>query len=126
MPYKVKKQGDKYAVYKKDTGKLVGRTAGNKEALRKYLSALHLNANESSIKLADLLKEAENVHIPYMYSAQGFSCKVCKYYYLDDGVHKCSSADYKDYKGTTTLVDDKQNPIKDPSKWCSDWFEPSV
>ena len=47
MPYKVKKQGDKYVVYKKDTGKRVGATAGNKEALRKYLAALHLNANES-------------------------------------------------------------------------------
>lgn len=46
MPYKVKKQGDKYVVYKKDTGKRVGATAGNKEALRKYLAALHLNANE--------------------------------------------------------------------------------
>jgi hypothetical protein len=47
MPYKVKKQGDKYVVYKKDTGKRVGTTAGNKEALRKYLAALHINANES-------------------------------------------------------------------------------
>jgi hypothetical protein len=47
MPYKVKKQGDKYVVYKKDTGKRVGATAGNKEALRKYLAALHINANES-------------------------------------------------------------------------------
>ena len=47
MPYKVKKQRDKYVVYKKDTGKRVGATAGNKEALRKYLAALHLNANES-------------------------------------------------------------------------------
>ena len=47
MPYQVKKQGDKYVVYKKDTGKRVGATAGNKEALRKYLAALHLNANES-------------------------------------------------------------------------------
>lgn len=47
MPYKVKKQGDQYVVYKKDTGKRVGSTAGNKEALRKYLAALHINANES-------------------------------------------------------------------------------
>ena len=53
MPYKVKKQGDKYIVYKKDTGKRVGATAGNKEALRKYLAALHLNANESIVSEAD-------------------------------------------------------------------------
>lgn len=46
MPYQVKKQGDKYIVYKKDTGKRVGATAGNKEALRKYLAALHINAKE--------------------------------------------------------------------------------
>ena len=46
MPYKYKKVGDKYVVYKKDTGKRVGSTAGNKESLRKYLAALHINANE--------------------------------------------------------------------------------
>jgi len=72
MPYIARKQGDKYAVYKKDTGKLVGHTAGNKEALRKYLAALHIHANESinieemktskPIKLASLIKlqESEN------------------------------------------------------------------
>ena len=53
MPYKVKKQGDKYVVYKKDTGKRVGATAGNKEALRKYLAALHINAKESTMNEAD-------------------------------------------------------------------------
>ena len=46
MPYKVKKQGSKYVVFKKDTGERVGATAGNKEALRKYLAALHINAKE--------------------------------------------------------------------------------
>lgn len=46
MPYKVKKQGDQYVVYKKDTGKRVGATAGNKQALRKYMAALHINAKE--------------------------------------------------------------------------------
>ena len=49
MPYLVKKQGDKYVVYKKDTGKRVGATAGNKEALRKYMAALHINAKEGVI-----------------------------------------------------------------------------
>lgn len=47
MPYKVKKQGSKYAVYKKDTGERIGATAGDKESLRKYLAALHINAKES-------------------------------------------------------------------------------
>ena len=59
MPYKVKKQGEQYVVYKKDTGKRVGATAGNKEALRKYMAALHINAKESTMKLRSLLPEDE-------------------------------------------------------------------
>ena len=43
MPYRYEKQGDKYVVYKKDSGKRVGATAGNKEALKKYLAALHMH-----------------------------------------------------------------------------------
>lgn len=50
MPYKYKKVGDKYVVYKKDSGEKVGATAGNKEALRKYLAALHINAKENTIR----------------------------------------------------------------------------
>lgn len=66
MPYKVKKQGDKYVVYKKDTGKRVGATAGNKEALRKYMAALHINAKESIVRedaaddVQDLIKNVSN------------------------------------------------------------------
>jgi hypothetical protein len=62
MPYKVKKQGDKYVVYKKDTGKRVGSTAGNKEALRKYLAALAINTNENknNMKLKSILEEDDN------------------------------------------------------------------
>ena len=48
MPYTHKKVGDQYCVYKKDTGKKVGCTDGNKEALRKYLAALHIQANENT------------------------------------------------------------------------------
>jgi hypothetical protein len=174
MPYKVKKQGDKYAVYKKDTGKLVGHTAGNKEALRKYLAALHINAKEGIepideeskglwanirakqargekpapkgseaynkavaaakkinakegvIKLADLIKESLEKHIPYMYSQDGFGCHVCKYYIKDFDVHKCSNSNYVNLKGSMTLTDNDGYPINDPSKWCSDWFEPKA
>lgn len=66
MPYKVKKQGDKYVVYKKDTGKRVGATAGNKEALRKYLAALHINAKEGVVRedaasdVQDLIQNVSN------------------------------------------------------------------
>ncbi len=49
MPYTARKQGDEYVVYKKDTGERVGATAGNKEALRKYMAALHINAKESKV-----------------------------------------------------------------------------
>jgi hypothetical protein len=52
MPYKYKKIGDKYVVYKKDTGKRVGATAGDKESLRKYISALHINAKEDAMREA--------------------------------------------------------------------------
>jgi len=78
------------------------------------------------IKLADLIKEGEKPHVPYMYSAQGFSCKTCKYYFLDNGIHKCDNSNYRAFTGTGTLVDEKQKPINDPSKWCSDWFEPII
>ena len=63
MPYTYKKQGDQYCVYKKDTGKKVGCTDGTKEALNKYMAALHINAknmkNElklSSAGIKDILK----------------------------------------------------------------------
>ena len=68
MPYTYKKQGDKYVVYKKDTGKRVGATKGTKEALKKYLAALHMHEikikenmkSNKGIKLADLIKEGED------------------------------------------------------------------
>jgi len=44
MPYTHRKVGDKNCVYKKDTGAKVGCTNGS---VKKYLAALHANANES-------------------------------------------------------------------------------
>lgn len=55
MPYSYHKEGDKYVVTKKDTGKEVGRTKGTKEALKKYLAALHINANEGKTNEASTL-----------------------------------------------------------------------
>ena len=71
----------------------------------------------------------EGEYPPYMYSPIGFSCAVCKYHYIEwenkvQGKHMCSNKSYQEYKGTAELVDDKGNPIKDPSKWCSNWFMP--
>ena len=45
MPYTYRKVGDKYCVYKKDGGAKVGCTAGNKSALQRYLTALHMHEN---------------------------------------------------------------------------------
>lgn len=53
MPYKYKKIGNKFVVFKKDTGERVGATAANKEALRKYMAALHINAKEGVINEED-------------------------------------------------------------------------
>lgn len=76
------------------------------------------------IKLIDLLKETEGEPKPYMYSPVGFSCAVCEYHYQDNGKHMCSSKHYQQYMGTNELVDEQGQPIKDPTKWCSNWFEP--
>lgn len=50
MPYTYKKKGDKYVVYKKDSGKKVGETDGTKEALNKYLAALHMHAEGNTFR----------------------------------------------------------------------------
>lgn len=47
MPYKTRKVGSKYCVYKK-TGKKVGCTKGTKEAKKKYLAALHAAEDEET------------------------------------------------------------------------------
>jgi len=75
------------------------------------------------IKLVELLKE-NGEYPPYMYSPIGFGCHVCKYYYVENDKHMCSNKQYQEYKGTSELVDDEGNQIKDPSKWCSNWFIP--
>jgi hypothetical protein len=38
----------------------------------------------------------------------------------------CNNKEYQKYKGTNELVDDNGEQIKDPSKWCSNWFEPKI
>jgi hypothetical protein len=84
--------------------------------------------NEFSVTewiLKNRLKEHEGEEYPpYMYSPIGFGCHVCKYHYIEDEKHMCSNKKYQEYKGTAELVDNERNPIKDPSKWCSNWFMP--
>jgi len=50
MPYSVRKVNGKYCVYKKDSGKKVGCTKGTETAKKKYLAALHANADEEEPK----------------------------------------------------------------------------
>ena len=78
------------------------------------------------IKLIDILKEHKEgeEYPPYMFSPIGFGCHVCNYYYMKDDKHMCRNKQYQEYKGTDELIDDEGNNIKDPSKWCSNWFEP--
>jgi hypothetical protein len=79
------------------------------------------------IKLKEILQEEKEQYVPYMYSEQGFGCHVCKFYYIEKGVHKCNNVDYVKYnKGSEVLVDTKGEPIEDPSRWCSNWFKPNV
>ena len=54
MPYKVKGK----CVYKKDTGKKVGCTKGS---VKKYLAALHANADESKKYDEELLETLEDI-----------------------------------------------------------------
>lgn len=58
MPYSYKKVRDQYCVYKKDGGGKVGCTDGTEKALKKYLAALHINANEQrQLHIFDLIRE---------------------------------------------------------------------
>lgn len=66
MPYTYKKEGNKYCVYNKNTGKKVGCTKGS---IKKYLGALHANvpdAKQEELKshikslVKELLKEEES------------------------------------------------------------------
>ena len=74
------------------------------------------------IKLLELINEEQQEYKPYMYSPVGFSCSVCRFYSKENRLHKCANPDYQEYKGTSELTDEEGNQIKDPAKWCSNWF----
>lgn len=57
-------------------------------------------------------------HKPFMDSKKGFSCSVCKFYRQHEGKHICMNKYFKNWSGSNIL------DIKDPTEWCSDWFEP--
>ena len=85
------------------------------------------------IKLLEVLNESpQSSYPPYMYSPVGFGCHVCKYHYMEGEKHMCKNKLYQEYiseqfpklEDPAELVDNEGNPIKDPSKWCSNWFMP--
>jgi hypothetical protein len=115
MPYTYKKVGDKYAVYKKDGGKLVGKTKGTKEALKKYLAALHMHEmklkenmkSNRTIKLASLvnLKEGKD-------ALEGMSTEQKKAFL---------EAVYRFAEGANEIY--RQHSLKETSKYLGELIE---
>lgn len=79
-----------------------------------------------NLKIKTLVNEGTETYVPYMYSPVGFGCHVCTFYYMKGNKHMCNNLDYVKYKGSEELTDNMGNPIKDPSKWCSNWFKPKT
>jgi hypothetical protein len=77
------------------------------------------------IKLVPILNEITEQSPAYMYSPVGFGCHVCRFYYKEKNKHMCSNKFYQEYMNTNELIDNEGKPIKDPSKWCSNWFLPT-
>lgn len=67
-------------------------------------------------------------HQPYMVLSNGgtgpFSCAGCKYHFVKAGAHRCDRAEFVKFTGGSVLLDNDGNPLDDPSRACSDWFEP--
>lgn len=80
------------------------------------------------IKLMKLIQEHEGGSPPFMYSPVGFSCAVCEYLVRnkDEDRWVCTNKDYQEWAGTHYLNDENGQPIEDPKKWCSNWFEPKT
>lgn len=89
------------------------------------------------IKLMELLQEDEGGSPPFMYSPVGFSCAVCEYLVRnkDEDRWVCANKDYQKYMQSIGIPENKahyllnpetKEPIEDPKKWCSNWFEPKV
>ncbi len=82
------------------------------------------------IKLQELLEDEKQQHSSfysaYMHSKQGFGCHVCRYYYIEKGVHRCNNEEYIEYMGTEDLLTKRGgDKINDPSQYCSNWFKPN-
>lgn len=88
------------------------------------------NITEWTLKNNRLNEEVDSSESsPYIYSAKGFGCHVCKFlnYNKDEGKYTCASPDYQEYMGTYFLVDpETKEPVtkENLNKYCSNWFLP--
>ena len=69
-------------------------------------------------------------HQPYMVlprNNDGFSCANCRFLFTDtNGEHHCGNTNFASFmKGDTFLRDARGEKLEDPSRACSDWFEPA-
>jgi len=83
----------------------------------------------------ELLQEDEGGSPPFMYSPAGFSCAVCEYLIRNKMEDRwvCANKDYQKYMESKGIAPNRSHyllnpetgePIEDPKKWCSNWFEP--
>ena len=68
-------------------------------------------------------------HRPYMVLPRGgtgpFSCANCSFLRSKSGEHHCASPAYREFAGTSLLVaEDGKTTLDDPSRACSDFFQP--
>ena len=124
MPYSYKKVGNKYCVYKKDTGAKVGCTKGTRQAINKYLSALHRNVDDESkqilvdkiykkvierLKNNKLNEGAENAVVRNIQAKENFDTFIAKpenkgIPFTQREMDTVERADVKPYKKTSTEI----------------------
>lgn len=69
-------------------------------------------------------------HRPYMVLPVGgtgpFSCARCTFMrrHAPSGTYYCTNAMYQEFMGESMLRDEVGEPLDDPSRACSDWFQP--
>lgn len=113
MPYTYKKVGNEYAVYKKDTGKLIGKTKGTKESLRRYLAALHMHTNESvKTKSNSMIKLSSLVNLKESRDVNGMSTEEKKAFL---------EAVYRFAEGANEIY--RKHSLKDTSKYLGELIE---
>jgi len=119
MPYTYKKEGDKYVVYKKDGRKKVGSTDGNKEALNKYLAALHMHENNKpQMKYIKTFEDFTNKEVSTDLNEAVINSKADAYL-IKKGIAKEKLADFKE--AALSFITDEI--MDEPGGFAEDIFE---